>query len=237
MNTTTTNLPQCWQDVEDTLGAGLSRLCLYGAPGTGKTYAALTSGIDGRESYKIACVDDMTTAQIEGMWKPSRDGWTFHEGAAVKAWRNGARLVIDEVDKASGDVLGALLAFTDSEASARWEHPDTGEIVRPAAGFSVVITTNSHPHALAEALRDRFPVCVNVTEPHPAALEKLPVFMREPARLLANAPEDERVSLRAFDALARLADRVGIERAAALVMPQHLDTIVTAAKIARIGNE
>lgn len=234
---TTQNLPQCWQDVEDTLTAGLSRLCLYGAPGTGKTYAALTNGIDGRDSYKIACVDDMTTAQIEGMWKPAREGWTFHEGAAVKAWRTGGRLVIDEVDKASGDVLGALLAFTDSEASARWEHPDTGEIVRPAAGFSVVITTNSHPHALAEALRDRFPVCVNVTEPHPMALEKLPAFMREPARLLANAPEDERVSLRAFDALARLAERVGIERAAALVMPQHADTIVTASKIAAIGNE
>lgn len=233
----TTTLPQCWQDVADTLLAGLSRLCLYGPPGTGKTYAALSFGIEGRDAYKIACVDDMTTAQIEGMWKPSRDGWTFHEGAAVKAWRTGGRLVIDEVDKASGDVLGALLAFTDSEASARWEHPDTGEIVRPADGFSVVITTNSHPYALAEALRDRFPVCVNVTEPHPVALEALPEFMREPARLLANAPEEERVSLRAFAALAKLADRVGIERAAALVMPQHADSITTAAAIMAIGRE
>lgn len=234
---TTQALPQCWQDLNDTIEAGLSRVCLYGPPGTGKTYAALTHALEGRPSYKIACVDDMTTAQIEGMWKPSRDGWKFEEGAAVKAWRNGGRLVIDEIDKASGDVLGALLQFCDSEASARWDHPDTGEIVTPSSGFSIVITTNAHPDTLAEALRDRFPVAVNITEPHPAALEKLPQFLREPARLLANAEPDTRVSLRGFLAMAQLADRVGLERAAALVMPQHVETIVAASKIAAITGE
>jgi MoxR-like ATPase len=235
--TTTTSGGQCWRDLEDTIGSGLARVCLYGPPGTGKTYSALTYGLDGRESYKIACVDDMTTAQIEGMWKPSRDGWSFHEGAAVKAWRTGGRLVIDEIDKASGDVLGALLAFCDSEASARWDHPDTNEIVRPAAGFSVIVTTNSHPTALAEALRDRFPVAIEVTEPHPVALAALPEWMREPARLLANANDEARVSLRAFQALAVMIESVGLERAAALVMPQHAGTITAAARIASIGGD
>jgi len=237
VHTMTTQLPQCWQDVSVTLEAGLSRLCLYGPPGTGKTYSALTHGVNDAGSFRLTCVDDMTTAQIEGMWKPTRDGWTFHEGPAVRAWRNGGRLVVDEVDKASGDVLGALLAFTDSDQSARWEHPDTGEIVRPADGFSVVITTNSHPNALAEALRDRFPVRVLVDEPHPEALEMLPDYLREPARLLANVDEDRRQSLRAFHALAQLAEKVGLERAANLVMPDHAESIVTAKRIQDVGAE
>lgn len=233
----TNRLPSCWRDVNDTLNAGLTRLCLYGPPGTGKTYSALTHGVGASGSHRMTCVDDMTTAQIEGMWKPSRDGWTFHEGPAVKAWRTGGRLVVDEVDKASGDVLGALLAFTDSDASARWEHPDTGEIVTPAQGFSVVITTNSHPNALAEALRDRFPVRVLVDEPHPDALEMLPEYLREPARLLANVDEDRRQSLRAFHALATLAESVGLERASALVMPDHAESIITAHKIHAVGRD
>lgn len=237
MDTTSTALPQCWQDFDDTLASGLSRVCLYGNPGTGKTYAALTQHLNDAGSTRLVCVDDMTSAQIEGMWRPSRDGWAFQEGAAVTAWRKGARLVIDEIDKASGDVLGMLLAFCDSEQSAQWTNPDTGEIVTPRAGFSIVITTNNHPNTLPEALRDRFPVCVEINEPHPNALAALPHFMREPARLLAGRTDDARVSVRSFQALAVLADRLGIERAAALVMPQHADSIIAAHKIAAIGSD
>lgn len=236
MNTTQT-LPQCWQDFTDTLASGLSRVCLYGNPGTGKTYAALTQHLTERGSTRLVCVDDMTSAAIEGMWRPNRDGWTFQEGAAVTAWRNGSRLVIDEIDKASGDVLGMLLAFCDSEQSARWQNPDTGEIVTPSEGFSIVITTNNHPNTLPEALRDRFPVAVEINEPHPDALALLPQFMREPARMLAGRTDEARVSIRAFMALDKLSQTVGIERAAALVMPEHADSIITAAKIAAIGQD
>lgn len=234
-NTPNNNSPQCWRDLDDTLRAGLSRVCLYGQPGTGKTYSALTSHLNDAGSVRLVCVDDMTSAQIEGMWRPHRDGWQFQEGPAVTAWRTGARLVIDEVDKASGDVLGILLAFCDSEQSARWTNPDTGETITPAPGFSVVITTNSHPNTLPEALRDRFPVCVEINEPHPDALALLPNYLREPARLLAGRLDDERVSLRAFFALDQLSRTLGIERAAELVMPQHAESIKNAEAIARIG--
>lgn len=235
--TTTTTPPQCWRDFDEVLASGLSRVCLYGNPGTGKTYAALTEHLNERGSTRLVCVDDMTSAQIEGMWRPSRDGWAFQEGAAVTAWRNGSRLVIDEIDKASGDVLGTLLAFCDSEQSARWQNPDTGEIVTPREGFSIVITTNSHPNALAEALRDRFPVAIEITEPHPNAIALLPNYLREPARMLAGRTDEARVSIRAFMALDHLSNSVGIERAAALVMPQHAEAIVTAHKINAIGGE
>ena len=141
-------MPQAWRDLDAVLAAGLSRVCLYGPPGTGKTYAALTVADGQPPAQRVTCCDDMTSAQIDGMWRPTRDGWTYHEGPAVRAWRTGSRLVVDEVDKASGDVLGTLLAFCDSDASARWQNPDTGETITPAPGFSVVITTNAEPQHL-----------------------------------------------------------------------------------------
>lgn len=235
MTTNKLPLPKCWQDLDDILAANLGRICLHGKAGIGKTYTAQTSHLTAAGVYKIACVDDMTTGQIEGMWKPSRDGWEFHEGAAVKAWRSGGRLLIDEIDKASGEVLGALLQFCDSEGSARWEHPDTREVVTPAAGFTVVITTNAHPNSLSEPLRDRFPVAIDINEAHPEAIALLPKWLQEPARQLCRANDDERLSLRAFFAIAHLSNSLGIPRAVELVAPQHAETLTTAAAVSALA--
>jgi MoxR-like ATPase len=235
MDTNTLTLPKCWQDLDDILAAKLGRICLHGLPGIGKTYTAQTSHLSAAGVHKIACVDDMTTGQIEGLWKPAREGWEFHEGAAVKAWRTGGRLLIDEIDKASGEVLGSLLQFCDSEGSARWEHPDTREVVTPAAGFTVVITTNAHPNSLAEALRDRFPVAIEINEAHPAAIALLPQWLQEPARQLCRAKDDDRLSLRAFFAIAHLSTTLGISRAVELVAPQHLEALTTAAAVSALA--
>lgn len=226
-------LPRAWRDLEDALAANLDRLLLYGPPGTGKTYSALTHGTT--NAHRLTCVDDMTSAHVAGMWRPnSSGGWSFSEGPAPRAWRAGARLVIDEIDKASGDVLGTLLEFADSEASARWENPETGETITPAPGFSIVATTNSAPRFLADALRDRFPVALEITEPHPDALAALPEMLREPARQLAQAPEGERLSLRAFHAIARLAERYDLDRAISIVAPQHAEALAEAISVSSL---
>lgn len=228
-------LPACWQSVDDTLRANLNRVLMYGGAGIGKTYTAQTSHITSAGVFKIGCVEDMTTAQIEGMWKPSREGWEFHEGSAVKAWRTGGRLLIDEIDKASGEVLGSLLQFCDSEASASWQHPDTGETIKPAQGFTIVATTNSHPNALAEALRDRFPVCIEINEAHPSAIALLPAWLQEPARQLCRSTDDDRLSLRAFGAIAHLAQTLGVARAVELVAPMHTETLTMAHAVSALA--
>lgn len=236
--TTDDTMPQAWRDLDAVLAAGLSRVLLYGPPGTGKTYAALTMLPAGQtHAERVTCCDDMTSAQIDGMWRPHRDGWTYSEGPAVRAWRNGSRLVIDEVDKASGDVLGTLLAFCDSDASARWTNPDTGETITPAPGFSVVLTTNAEPRYLPDALRDRFPVALEIREPHPDALATLPAHLRDTARDLAqrDADDADRASLRAFAALAHLADAIGWQDAARIVLPRHATAIVEAAAVEAIA--
>lgn len=220
-HTSSTDTPTCWDLASRAMDA-LNRVILYGPPGTGKTYFGLNHKPDDSPSYRLICSDDMTNAQVEGCFMPNASGtWNYHEGPAVLAWRNGGRLVIDEVDKAGGDVMSMLLAFTDSVDSSEWLNPETGDKVTPHKNFSVVMSTNLTRMAeLPAALKDRFPVAINITEPHPMALQRLPEDLRESARVLANADEDRRQSMRAFQAVADLM-AAGWERTDALnlVMP------------------
>ena len=222
------NLPkaQCWQDFEDVIEAGINRVILFGPTGTGKTYGGLTMGINEAGSHRLICSEEMTSADVTGSWMPNANGgFEYLLGYASKAWMGngtkGARLVIDECDKASGDVSSLLLAMTDSEASATMELP-TGEVIRPLDGFSVVMTSNiEHPDDLPVALRDRFPVALEINAPHPNALMTLPERLRVVASAVITAEPDRRASIRAFYAFATLEARVGTERASRLAFGEY----------------
>lgn len=230
----TQNLPECWQNVHDVLSAGIDRIILFGPPGTGKTYAGLTLGNTNNGAWRLECTEEMTQADITGAWMPNGKGtWDWHVGKAVKAWEGdgirGGRLVIDEIDKASGDVLAMLLAMTDTPDSCEWEHPETGRKVRPRQGFSVVMTTNVEDlRELPQALLDRFPIRQRINTPHPNGLMRLPSDLRGPAAASADADRDRRFSLRAFQAFDTLRKSVGAERAAKLVFGRHAQSILDA---------
>ena len=215
-------LPTCWQDVLDALDAGIDRLVLFGPPGTGKTYAALRERVGSGGAHRLVCTEDMTAADVTGCWMPSADGrFQWVDGAAVRAWRGdgdrGGRLVVDEADRATGDVLALLLAVCDTDGSARFDHPATGEVLEPTDGFTVVMTTNlERLEELPAALRDRFPVAIEIDAPHPDAVARLPEDLREPATAVTTAAASRRVSLRAFFAYARLREFVEPDRAARL---------------------
>lgn len=214
---------QCWRDLADVLAAGIDRVVLYGPPGTGKTYAALHAGVAHGPAERLVCTEDLTTGEITGTWMPVGDGtWRWREGPAIRAWAanggRGGRLVVDEVDRASGDALSTLLAMTDSLESARWRHPETGEWTRPGPEFSVVMTTNVEEFDdLPSALRDRFAVRLRVDRPHPDALECLSEDLRGPALAGSLGDESRRLSLRSFYAFDRLRRHCGASRAAELV--------------------
>lgn len=235
METNTT--PECWQNVQDVLDAGLDRVILFGPPGTGKTYAGLTLGNVQAGSYRLECTDEMTQADITGAWMPNGTGtWSWKTGKAVRAWEgdgfNGGRLVIDEIDKASGDVLAMLLAMTDSPESSEWENPESGRKVRPRNGFSVVMTTNVEDlRELPQALLDRFPVRLRINTPHPNGLLALPMDLRGPAAASADADRDRRFSLRSFQAFDKLRNSLGAERAAKLVFGRHASSILDAIRV------
>jgi len=68
---------QCWRDFEAVLDAGLDRVLLYGRPGTGKTYSALTHNVPEGGSYRLTCTEDMTSADVAGCFMPAKDGFEW----------------------------------------------------------------------------------------------------------------------------------------------------------------
>jgi MoxR-like ATPase len=230
----------CWRDVADVLSAGVTRVLLYGPPGTGKTFAALHNGVDG-DAERLVCTEDLTSGEITGTWMPTSERrFEWREGPAIRAWRGadgrGGRLVLDEVDRASGDALATLLAITDSPESARWRNPETLEWVRPGAGFSVVMTSNIEDLSdIPRSLRDRFPVSIRVDRPHPTAVARLSVDLRGPALAGSLGPEQRRVSLRSFYAFDELRRHHGSTRAARLVFGEGAQGVLDALLIGSVS--
>jgi MoxR-like ATPase len=219
----------CWDDLDDVTSAGLARVLLYGPPGTGKTYAALHHGV-ASPAERLVCTEDLTTGEITGTWMPVGEGrWEWREGPAIRAWRGvagrGGRLVVDEVDRASGDALSTLLAITDSSESARWRNPETSEWLAPGPEFSVVMTTNLEElDDIPSSLRDRFPICIRIDRPHPSALERLSPDLRAPALAGSIGPSGRRVSLRSFYSFDELRRHCGAARAAHLIFGDDVAT-------------
>jgi MoxR-like ATPase len=239
VETTTTPIPQCWQDVQDCLNAGVDRIVLFGPAGTGKTYAGLNFGYTENGAHRLVCTEDMTSMDVTGAFMPDGNGkFSWVDGSALKAWDGngitGGRLIVDEIDKASGDVFALLLAMLDSPESASWAHPETGRIHRPREGFSAVMTTNVEDmNELPTALSDRFPVKIRINAPHPTALEKLSYDLRDYAVRMADAGK-RRISLRTFYAFDNLRKTLGDERSAKIIFNDRAESVLDAIAVDKI---
>lgn len=226
----------CWKLIQQVLGKS-RRVLLYGPPGTGKTYSAVKQGtpltMDGLANvFQITMTEDTASANLEGFYKPSSTGtFEWHDGIAIQAWRNGGRLVINEIDHASPDAMTFLHAILDDQDIAMLTlNNDTKETVRPAEGFQVVATTNSPPESLPLALKDRFPVKIYVNSIHPSALAQFPKEWHDVINdtTLIDDPED-RVSVRAWKEFFDLQDKgFTPETAGKLVFGEKAEELVDA---------
>lgn len=167
-----------WPYIEQALGK-THRTLLYGPPGTGKTTIANVFGTP-EEVYNIYMTEETPAAELRGHFIPKGQEWLWMHGPAIKAWLRGQRLVINEINSASGDALDFLLAVLDDIEIAGITLP-TGEMVKPADGFHCIATMNGAPEDLPEALRDRFSVRFNVRKAHPDAIKKLPQDLQKVA--------------------------------------------------------
>src|SRR4051794_2398115 len=100
------NATDCWTLTSKVLTV-CNRLLLYGPPGCGKTYAATRLGL--REDQTVASctlTPETPAAEIRGFFVPrGNDGFVWQDGPATAAWRSGGRLVLNEIDRGSGDLL------------------------------------------------------------------------------------------------------------------------------------
>lgn len=221
----------CWT-LLDLVGGKSKRTLLYGPPGTGKTTFACAMG-DPDGFYSISLSDGSTEAELRGHYIPTDGKFVWHDGPAMRAWREGKRLVINEIDHAPAEVLSFLHAVLDDESVAKMTLP-TGETVRPAKGFHAVATMNGNPDELPPPLRDRFPVCLEVSIPHPGAIASLPPNMREAVKETALHDDPERrASVRQWAAFVALTnDGVPETAAAQAIFGKRGPDILSALKIA-----
>lgn len=186
------------------------RILLYGIPGTGKTYQANSLGLKkDQPTYAITLSADSTASELMGHYIATDEGgFEWLDGIGVKAWKEGARLVINEIDKAGIDVMTFLHALLDDPQFAKFTLPNKDkEEVRPAENFQVVATMNGEPEDLSEALADRFPVQFEIDEVHPQALETL---QKKLASVYQDQTDSSGFSIRKWKALQELMDS-GVE--------------------------
>lgn len=214
----------------------VQNVLLFGPSGTGKSFFAKRNGIN--SFYSIHCHDEMSEADILGgpaLYADNggtRSDWC--DGSGIRAWREGKRLVIDEIDKSSGPALTALLCLLDDMGVASYTIPTTGEHVLPAKGFHVVATMNGEPDDLPDALKDRFTVRIEIDRPHPDAIKSLPKDLQRAAHESARLDGHRRVSIRGWKAFASLRDSMSWELAAAAVFGARGTEILDSFKIAKL---
>ena len=225
-----------WDMADFALSNNLGRVLMYGLPGTGKTYFGLNYHLNEKPSYRLICTEEMTDSDLIGGYRQSTNGtWQFREGVGIKAWREGARLVVDEINRVNSDVESRLMALIDTSASSSWEHPETGEIVKPTEGFSVVATMNGEPEDLAPAVLDRLVVQIRVDEPHPDAIRALPEYLRDIAFSFASRTDSDRYSLRNFVEFHSLFTHSNdIVRSAQVALPRIAEQLVDAVAIKQV---
>jgi hypothetical protein len=227
-------LYNCWDLVEQVVGS-CDRVLLWGVSGTGKSWAARKNRLNGASIFSVSLTDDTPAAELRGHYGLIDGSYRWLDGPCVMAWRQGCRLVLNELEKASGDAQTFLLGILDDMEIAQQTLP-TGETLKPQTGFHVVATMNGHPDEdLNPALRDRFPVCIHIDEVAPPALLALPDDLREIAcnSGIVEAAQ-RRISIRVWNEFARLREKVGARMAAAAVFGDRARMVLDHLKVSKV---
>lgn len=209
-------IPEEWQLYIDVLSSDIVRVVyVYGPPGVGKTYAAYHYGRVSEGFYAITITPETSAAQLCGHFVFRGNNVEWHHGPFTRAMIEGKRLVVNEATKMNPDVEVQLMPTLEAPETAQLTL-HSGETVRPAPGFHVVLTDNLPPDRLPEALRDRFEAIVRVTQPHPAALAGLSEELRTCAEASLKIDDDRRISARGWNNLQRLMGKFGLRNACRL---------------------
>ncbi len=222
----------CWEIAEAVIGVS-RRVLLKGKPGTGKTFAAANLALEKDQPvFSLTLTEETPMAEIRGHFITKGGEFVWMDGPAVRAWKEGGRLVLNEIDHASDDVLTFLYAIMDDPEYAQVSLP-TGEMVSPAAGFHLIATMNGELHDLPDALQDRLPVSITIDKMNPEALQALPEDLRDPAMNTTMLSNEERsISVRAWSEFAHLRTKLDQRMAAQAVFGDNAQDALLALAVA-----
>lgn len=219
-----------WNIIE-AIERGAFRVLLYGPPGTGKTTSAYNAAKAlGKNVYNITLSDETPAAELRGHFVPTGSEWTWMDGPAIRAYREGALLILDEIDKASQDCLDFIHGLLNDPDLARITLP-TGETVFMHPNFQCIATMNGELEDLQPALQDRFAIAIEVRNPHPDAVAALPKDLQSAAKTVEDYENAERpATLRRWAAFALLREipDVGAKEAAKAVFAHRAGELLDA---------
>lgn len=201
-----------WEDVYNVITYA-RRALFYGRPGSGKSRVSSVHELNGRSLERSTITPETCWPEIRGFWAMGKNGMDWMNGPGIRAWLNGSRWVVDEIDQAGGDTVPGLHMLLDDSAVARLTLPN-GETVRPAESFQCFATTNADPRSLPEALADRFVIKREVNHPDPRILLSLPRVLRPAAAYSLYSPDGatelKAMTSRAWVELGTIMDRHGL---------------------------
>lgn len=207
----------------------ITRILLYGVPGTGKTTQAVKTRENKDDCYIITVNEESSVSEILGMYVPKENEFKWKNGVAVKSWLNGKLLVINEIDKASGSVLTVLNAILDDATIAKMTLPN-GRDVEPNESFTCIATMNGTLDELPESLVDRFDIKLNITVPHEDAIKSLPEDLHQLVRS-AYSRSDLSISFRDIQTYAKLRNIISQTDALKLSFGDNSSDVKTALQI------
>ena len=222
----------CWDDLKaltPLIPDVETRVLLAGPRGTGKSrFADDLATEQGRPCYGIVVTDETNYADLIGCYHPDGNGGTvWVDGIGIRAWRAGAILRIDEVDRIGKDGETTLHSILDDPEHASLTLPN-GERVTPASGFTCIGTTNAMPDDLPTALKDRFDNPIVVSIPHPELLARLADY-GDAVRGAYLSPDSDPypyVTAREMLSFLRKKDRLEHEQAARIVWGHRSDEVL-----------
>lgn len=229
-----------WADVMNCI-AYAPKVLLYGPPGTGKSTVGAKHGVGNRGVERFCITSETCWAQLYALYMPGPSGYSLLHGPCVRAWIEGKRAVVDELNEAGGDTIPGLHGWLDDSAIASMTLPD-GTVIKPKEGFQAIATMNVLPESLPEALADRFAVRRLVDKPDPHILLSLPRKVRVSAaysmfaKSIAQDASLRDLTTRAWVQIGKSIDEDGLEVSQALSLVLGPDKAKNAAKAIEMAN-
>ncbi len=171
----------------------VSRTYVWGPPGTGKSHFALMALRENNRKSDVAQVtlnEDTVVQELLGHYVPKESEFAWHDGPVTKSFRFGGGLVVNELSRGTGAVKDMFLSILDDPEIALLSLPNN-ENLRRGDGFRVVVTANTPPDDLDEALQDRFDAIVKVTEPNPELIRHLNALMKGIGNVVLDSYKDD----------------------------------------------